>query len=277
MEKIDLHLHTNLSDGEFSPDKLVKRCVNVGCKKIAITDHDRINDYSDLSIKYGIPIVSGIEFNTSYDGMHILGYGFDKIFEIQNKMYVLARENEEVCYKIIDHLYSDGFDISVEQVLECMKNMGISVCYLSKKHIVKYLIHKEYVKNVFSAYNELMGSEQKYYHPIKKLSKYEVLDLIKSMGGVAVLAHPSTLYLSDYDLEKEVRGLMAYGLDGIEVKNRCITSFQSISYQEIANKLGLISTMGSDFHSPHLDIIGVEASEEIYENLQKRIVLSKRK
>ena len=276
MEKIDLHLHTNISDGDLSPDELVKRCVDVGCSKIAITDHDKINDYSELSELYGIPIVNGIEFNCSTRGMHILGYGISDIDKVQKIMNDIERENEGICYKVIDALYDSGYDISVENVLDYMNILGIKVTSLNKKHIVKYLMYKEYVRNVLEAYNNLIGVGQKFYYPIRKLSKQEVIDIIKNNGGVSVLAHPSTLKLDEVSLEREISSLVSLGLDGIEVKNKGITSIQSIIYEDMANRFGLITTVGSDFHTPYLDIIGIDASEEVYDKLQKRMKLVKK-
>jgi predicted metal-dependent phosphoesterase TrpH len=158
-----------------------------------------------------------------------------------------------------------------------MKEIGVSFSHLSKKHIIKYLVYKEYVKNMIEAYNMLTYEESKYYCLLKKLSKYEVLDLIKDNGGVSVLAHPSTLYFSDYEIEQEVRGLMSRGLDGIEVRNRSITIEQGKSYEQIANKLGILTTVGSDFHSPENETIGCWVSERLYEEFETRMVLSKRK
>ena len=260
MEKIDLHLHTNVSDGELSPEELIKRSISVGCSKIAITDHDKIDDYSKLSQLYDIHIINGIE----------------NIDNVKNIMNNLEKENERVCFQVIDALYQYGYDISVENVLDYMYRIGFKVDTLNKKHIVKYLIYKEYVRNVLEAYDHLIGVGTKFYYPIRKLSKEEIINIIKTNGGVSVLAHPSTLKLKEKQLEEEVRTLINLGLDGIEIKNRSITNAQSIIYENMANKLNLIKTVGSDFHSPYQDIIGVETSEEVYENLQKQIQLRKK-
>lgn len=273
MEKIDLHLHTNVSDGKLSPSELVKMCIAEGCSKIAITDHDKINDYQNYSDIYGIPIISGIEFNSSTSGMHLLGYGIKNIDRVQKIMNEIEMENQDICYRVIDALYADSYDISVEQVLSYINSLGISIDYLNKKHIVKYLIYKEYVREVLQAYNELIGVGQKYYYPIKKLTKYEILDIIKSNGGVAVLAHPSTLKLDDIKLESEVIELMNYGLDGIEVINRSVTYEQSIKYRLLADKLDLLWTVGTDFHTPFQDKVGVEVPTSVFDRLHKKIKL----
>lgn len=276
MEKIDLHLHTNVSDGDLSAEELIKRSISVGCSKIAITDHDKIDDYSKLSQLYDVHIINGIEFNCLTKGMHILGYGIENIDNVKNIMNNLEKENERVCFQVIDALYQYGYDISVENVLDYMYRIGFKVDTLNKKHIVKYLIYKEYVRNVLEAYDHLIGVGTKFYYPIRKLSKEEIINIIKTNGGVSVLAHPSTLKLKEKQLEEEVRTLINLGLDGMEIKNRSITNAQSIIYENMANKLNLIKTVGSDFHSPYQDIIGVETSEEVYENLQKQIQLRKK-
>lgn len=103
-----------------------------------------------------------------------------------------------------------------------MKKIVISFEYLGKKHIIKYLIYKKHIKNIFEAHNTLIGENNKYYYPIRNLSKYDVLNLIKENNDVAILAHLSTLYLNNYDLEKEIRCLIDYVLDGIEIKNRSV-------------------------------------------------------
>lgn len=276
MEKIDLHLHTNISDGILSPNELIEKCINVGCSKIAITDHDKINDYSELSKTYGIPIINGIEFNCSTQGMHILGYGISEINKVQQIMNDIEKENEKVCYKVIDALYNSGYDISVEKILDYMSIIGIKITSLNKKHIVKYLIYKQYVKSVLEAYDSLIGVNQRFYYPIKKLSKQEVINIIKNNGGVPVLAHPSTLKLDNNTLEKEISHLITLGLEGIEVNNTKNTNIQNIILENIVNKYSLITTVGSDFHIPEEDIIGVDTSEEIYEQLQKKMKLAKK-
>lgn len=82
-----------------------------GCSKIVITDRDRINDYSEYSSVYGIPIISGIEFNTDMRGMHILGYGIDDVTNVANIMLNLEMENQDVCYRVIER-----------EILELMRN-----------------------------------------------------------------------------------------------------------------------------------------------------------
>ena len=277
MEKIDLHLHSNLSDGMLSVDELVSKSISGGCEKIAITDHDFIADYSELANKNDIVIINGVELSTDVSGMHILGYGLGNISKVQKLLDDISLENESICYKIIDSLYEDGYDITALDVIDYLKKSGIVFRYLNRNHIISYLIYKGYIKTKNDFYNMMMNESLVFSYPEKRLSSKEVLEIIKSNGGVSVLAHPSTLYLSDYDLEQEVKNLMDMGLDGIEVKNRCITLEQSEKYEMLAKKLNLLVTVGSDFHSPDKENIGVMASRDIYNRMNTRMYVAKRR
>ncbi len=77
MKKVDFHIHTNLSDGVYTPEEVVKLSIKNDCHEIAITDHDNITDFSKLAKENDITIIPGIEFNTSVTGMHLLGYNIN--------------------------------------------------------------------------------------------------------------------------------------------------------------------------------------------------------
>ena len=156
MEKIDLHIHTNLSDGVLTPEEVVDLALKNGCKKIAITDHDIYNDYTDLSIKKNITIVPGIEFNTSVRNLHILGYNIKRIDLVNDYMRKIRLINEEVCKKVINKLSLDGYDITINKLYEFLIENNLSIDLLDKKKLVKYLIYKGYAETVLDAYNKLI-------------------------------------------------------------------------------------------------------------------------
>ena len=274
MEKIDLHIHTNLSDGVLSPEEVVKYAIENNCYKIAITDHEVITDYTELSKKYNINIVSGIEFNTDVKRLHILGYGINDYYNINKEMETLKKYNEMVSYKVIEKMQKDNIDISIEKVKEFMKKINLNCDVMDKRKIVRYLIEKSYANNVYDAYNKLIGREQKYYIPNMKKTPEEIIDLIKKSGGISVLAHPDTLELSIDELIKEIKKLHSCGLNGLEIINGKTSGKNINIYSNIANELGLIKTVGSDFHNPKKDNIGIETSKDIYKNFTKRLSLN---
>lgn len=275
MQKVDLHIHTNISDGLLSPEKVVLNAKNNGCNVIAITDHEIINDYCYLEKKYNIKIVSGIEFNTSESNLHILGYAIEDIVTMSDTMKALMIQNEIVCFEVIRKMQQDGFDISKEKIEEYLKQVGITFDIMTKRKIVKYLMYKGYSNSIIETYNRLIGKGQKYYVPNKKMSPQEIIKLIKMCGGVSVLAHPTTLALGFDDLYKIIERLKCYGLSGIEVINKKFKNEIFEKYQKIAMDLDLLETVGSDFHDPEIDNIGISVDEKIYTGIVKKIVKRK--
>ena len=159
MEKIDLHIHTNLSDGDYSLDEIINISKQNHCNKIAITDHEIINNYSAYCINNNFDIVNGVEFNTSEKGMHILGYGILNMAPIRKTLYDLHKENEEVTIALIEKLANRGFRISKDEIINFLNKQGFKYDFLDKRHVVKYLINSGYTKDVPSTYKNLIGKE----------------------------------------------------------------------------------------------------------------------
>lgn len=272
---VDFHLHSNCSDGLLSPEELVKESLKNNCSIIALTDHDIVNDYSYMEENYNLPIISGIEFNTSINKLHLLGYGIKKIDELNKKLYDLRKYNENVCIEVILKLQAAGYDISVEKVIDFLKNSNLEYKILDKRKLVKYLIYKGYVNNTHAAYQNLIGQQQRFYVPNKKMSPEEAINCIIECGGVAVLAHPNTINLDAADLEKEIKLLKDNGLTGVEVFNgKAKLNYGLIL--DLANKYDLIETFGSDFHNPEIDKIGIfiendEQVEKFCQKIKKKI------
>ena len=165
----------------------------------------------------------------------------------------------------------EGYDISKKQVEFYIKTTGLKYDNLDKRKIVRYLIYKNYFKNILEVYDTLIGKGQKLYIPIKKLSPENIIDLIDKAGGVSVLAHPCTLNLNEYDLRNKIKELMNYGLDGIEVINSKSNLSEKQLYKKLANEFNLIETVGSDFHSPKEQSLGVLVEDKIYNELVEKI------
>ena len=157
MEKIDLHIHTNLSDGDFNIDEIINISEQNNCNKIAITDHEIIEDYSKYCVNNNFEIINDVEFNTSEKRMHILGCGILDIEPIKKLIYDLHKENEEVTFKLIEKLASKGFRISKDEIINFLNVQGFKYDFLDKRHVVKYLINSGYTKDVPSTYKDLIG------------------------------------------------------------------------------------------------------------------------
>ncbi len=168
--KVDYHIHSVKSDGDLNIYDLIKGAKDNDCKSISITDHDIIDDYSLISNSEKIEIINGIEFSTDVKGLHILGYGIKNINNVKKYMDSLNQENEIITKKVIKLLSDNNFYISENLIVKYLNDNKIPYKFLTKKHIVKYLIYKHYAKDVFDAYQRIIGKNAQYYIPIKKLT-----------------------------------------------------------------------------------------------------------
>ena len=274
MKKIDLHIHTNISDGVMSPDEVVKLAKNNNCELISITDHDITADYSKLEKKYNIKIIPGIEFNSSISNLHLLGYNMTDYRLINKEMTSLRIKNEEVCYKVINLMQNSGYDISVKKINDYLKSINLNYDIIDKRKVVKYLIYKGYASSVINAYNNLIGKNQAFYVPNYKISPKEIIDLVSLSGGITVLAHPNTIIKPINELYNLVGELTNSGLKGIEVYNEKMLT-DSIIYDDLANTFGLIKTVGSDFHNPTDSDIGININDNLYNEINKKLIKKK--
>lgn len=275
MKKVDYHIHSNLSDGMISPEKIIEYASKNGCDEIAITDHEYLDNYVWLSKKYGINIVNGIEFNTACRNLHILGYDIKDIKELNEYLMSYKKYNEQICLDVIKKLEDDNFDISYDKIINYLESINLNCDILDKRKLVKYLIYKNYSDSVINAYNKLIGFGQKYYVPNKKIDVYDIIDLIKSCGGISILAHPYTLNLEDDILFEKIKELKAKGLEGIEIFNSRIKKGKELVYLNIADKLDLLKTVGSDFHDSSKEQIGVDIDDKIIYEFQKKLCLKR--
>lgn len=249
---IDLHIHTQASDGEFSPIEIVNKALNSNLSTIAITDHDTTEGLKE-AIQYAqnkeIDIIPGIEINANVDKgkMHILGLYIDyenpKIQSFQKRLRENRNERNKYFIKMFQN---EGINITIEDV---KKNASGDV--IAKPHFAKTLYEKGYIKDIEEAYTNYFNREPFNLKRNKTPSPKEVINMIKEAKGIAVLAHPQSLKLEDEELRNEIKELKSYGLDGIE----CFHSNHSLEemkvFKKIAIENNLIMTKGSDYHGPN--------------------------
>lgn len=171
MEKIDLHIHTNLSDRDYDIKNIIQYSKVNNCFKIAITDHEVIRDYQNIGIKENINIINGIEFNSSEKGLHILGYGIEDIDNMSKYANNLHQENEWITFELVNKLEEKGIDISIEKLIKYLRQNNLIYTYLDKRHLLKYLISKEFAKDVYDTYKRLIVRGTELYSIKKNIIK----------------------------------------------------------------------------------------------------------
>lgn len=243
----DLHIHTNFSDGKFSPEEVVSMAKKLGLNYMAITDHDTVEGILNLYENGFYPsksinIIPGIEMSAASEKreIHILGYNID-IFnqELTDNLVEVSESRWTRFSEIIEKLNANGYDISETDVLTIA---GASKS-ISRSHIARALVKKGVFKSVREAFHEILDRGKPCYVPHFRLSVERIIEIIHNAGGIAVLAHPKLVY--DDVLVEE---LLDLGLDGIEVFYPEHSNMDTAKFKNMAKKRNLIMTGGSDYH-----------------------------
>ncbi|MGO1470499.1 MAG: PHP domain-containing protein [Tissierella sp.] len=251
--KFDLHVHTNYSDGKFTPNKVIDLSIERNLNGIAITDHDTVDGIEE-AIEYSkqyknFKIIPGIELGCLYNGeeVHILGYFINyKSKEILNATRLLKSNRIQRGKKIIEKLRKLNIDINVDEVQNLSKKD-----FVGRANITRTLVNKNYVSSVYEAFDKYLNMNAKAYVERKALSINESINLIHKADGVAILAHPGILK----NKETIINYCIKKGIQGIE----CIQSKHSQKdvdfFKAFSHENNLLITGGSDFHG---DKIGKE-------------------
>lgn len=259
MEKFDLHVHSSLSDGEFDRAYLIEKALEKEFSAISFVDHNIA--ISEMKRK-NIEIIPGVEIDCgSPYKIHIVGYYIKNEERVNKVLNDLKRENNDICYEIINNLKNYyGLNIT-DRDIELVKKE-----YLTKRNIIEILLKKEYIKTVKESKEKYTGSKTKKYIPIKKLDAKSVIEMINESGGIPVLAHPNTMFneITINDFETILRNMVNQGLQGIEVMNLKEGYKYQYLFEKLAKKYNLITTVGSDFHTESREEFGVTADEEKY-------------
>ena len=247
---IDLHAHSNRSDGKDSPTELVENAKAAGVSVLAITDHDSTSGWSEAitALRPSLSLVLGAEISTlTLDGIsvHMLGLLFDG--EDKNMQNMLAESRDTRIprmRKMIDLLAADGINISIEDVMAATP-VGAT---LGRPHLADALVARGHVASREEAFAALLHNKSKYYINHYSPSPVDAIKLIKAAGGVAVIAHPlasqrgRTISMDLFDQ------LIAAGLDGVEVDHRDHSEIEKSELLRLAIERDLIITGSSDYH-----------------------------
>ena len=248
-EYIDLHVHSNISDGTMSPADVVKLAAKSGLSAIALTDHDTVDGIEEALAageKYGVEIIPGIEISADYKGgdLHILGFDIDyRDKNFAGKIKVCRDSRHERNLKMTEKIRQQGFDITWEMILERFGDNSIT-----RAHFAKYLLDEGYVESKEEAFAKYLNPGCPCYVPREKVTPEQAVKMIIDAKGHPVLAHPMLYKLTHERVESVIVMLMSYGLQGIEA----VYSLNSLEDDEFLRKLakrhGLYITGGSDFH-----------------------------
>lgn len=246
MGKVDLHVHTNASDGRYSPAELIKMAARSGIGVIAITDHDTIGGIAPAveaaSAYPGLTVIPGVEINTdvSTGEAHVLGYFVDYAHpDLLSLLSAMRDSRQDRGRRMVDRLQELGMPLSWERVKEIGGTDSIG-----RPHIAQAMLEKGYISNLREAFDRYIGWGGPAYVERAKVSPVDAAKMILKARGLPVLAHPLTIA----DPEAMIRELKGAGLVGIEVYYGGYSVPDVSRLLSLAGKYGLIATGGSDFH-----------------------------
>jgi predicted metal-dependent phosphoesterase TrpH len=244
MKFADLHLHTQFSDGTFTPEELVERASKLGFAAIALTDHDTVEGCARAAAACAaaqLEFISGTELTAEHADteVHILAYFVD----IQNQVlltriagFQAVRQNR--IREMVAALNKLGIPLQAESVfaLANCKSPG-------RPHVARALVKEKFVGNLDEAFERYLKKGRPAWVPKTKMSALESVELIHQAGGLAVMAHPGLNRTDDI-----IPHLVAAGLDGIECFHTKHSTAMAERYLEFAERYHLLVTGGSDCH-----------------------------
>ena len=268
--RADLHLHSDHSDGTFTPSEVVRRAKGFGLAAVSLTDHDTVAGIPEAIEAAGsdLEVIPGVEMTALFQDreLHILGYGIRiqdpefSHFLDEMQEYRLGRIR-----KMIERLASREIHVTFEET-SAIAGRGS----LGRPHLAELLVKKGVVRSLPEAFQKYLGDDAPCFVKGATLTVPEAVRLIRSAGGVAVLAHPNHLIKDVWIPE-----LAAAGIQGIEAYHSDHDPSVAEKYRKLAQRHGLLVTGGSDCHGLRKSngpLIGsVTIPDELVECLKKAI------
>ena len=247
---IDLHTHTNCSDGTDSPRELVNKAIVQGLEVLGISDHDTTSGWKEAieTLRGSLKLALGSEISClTSDGVsvHMLGLLFDPDHEEMQRVLEETRDGRlPRMRKMIEKMRAEGMDISMEDVEQAMP----AGATMGRPHLADALVAKKIVKSRDEAFIDLLHNESRFYVSHAAPTPVEAIALIRRAGGVAVIAHPFASHRGQILKPEDFSELVAAGLNGIEVDHRDQNPDERAMLRAIADELDLVITGSSDYH-----------------------------
>jgi 3',5'-nucleoside bisphosphate phosphatase len=247
---IDLHTHTNCSDGTDSPRELVNKAIVLGLEVLGISDHDTTSSWKEATetLRGSLKLAMGSEISClTTDGIsvHMLGLLFDPNHAEMQQVLEETRDGRlPRMRKIIEKMRAEGMDISMADV-ELAMPVGAT---MGRPHLADALVAKKIVKSRDEAFADLLHNQSRFYVSHAAPTPAEAIALIRRAGGVAVIAHPFASHRGQILKAEDFSELVSAGLNGIEVDHRDQNPDERAMLRGIAKDLDLVVTGSSDYH-----------------------------
>lgn len=248
-EYCDLHVHSVFSDGTDTPAKLIFLAEAAGLSAVALCDHNTVSglpDFLEAACGSDVEAIPGVEISTDYCGkeLHILAlYVAPDHYEAMTQLLAEGdRRKEQSNIDLVAALNRAGYVLDYEAI-KAKTPKG----HINRAHIAAELLRLGYTESVQAAFKTLLSPKCGYYQPPERISAFDAIRFIKSIGAVAVLAHPF-LSMDETMLREFLPYAVECGLDGMEVYYSKYDAETTDLAMEIAREYGVLNSGGSDYH-----------------------------
>ncbi len=246
--RVDLHIHTNASDGAWSPTRVVEAAAAGGLDVIAVSDHDTTAGVAEAQAaarEHRVQVIPALEVSTTWEGreIHVLGYFVDPDDPglVAHRGYAKDRRRARM-EEMVERLGEDGFDVTMDEVEE---EAGDEAGALVRPHLARALVGRGHVGSVGEAFDRLIGDDHRAFVPTRLMPPEGAVEMIHRAGGVAVWAHPPL------DLVDVLLPVMEdAGLDGLEVYRASSRRSAVVRLEAACRARGFLRSGGSDWHTP---------------------------
>ena len=260
MEGIDLHTHSNISDGTLSPEQLVLAAVEKNIHTLALTDHDTMDGLilaEKAAEKQQIKIISGVEISSQWSrpstkksyGVHIVALNIKKPEPLQvvlaDQKRIRAKRAKQICDLLIPLIQEDVYQDVIDKV------DGVAD-RITRTHIAKTLVEKGYVNRAQQAFDKYLKEGKKAYVKFEGLGLAETIEVIHQSEGYAILAHPTKYDLSATNIRYLIEIFAQAGGDAVELPPSIEPASTRQMVDRMINEHQLKVSVGSDFHGDHM-------------------------
>lgn len=291
-KKIDLHIHTNISDGLLTPKQVIDEAVKNGVSVIAIADHDTIDAYNDNLFQYAksknVEIINAVEISTKIDkaGIHVLGYNYNlNDNRFKERLSKVRNARHDYLRNVAIKLSELGYIVNVEELdkIDAVTKAHIALDIVNNEKNRDNLINNfGHIPSKGEFIETIMNENCPAYVKKEQITPKEAAEIIREAGGKVVLAHPVAYMHEDNLTEKDILKIVEdMKPDGIEANYIYVDRNNQIfdetkKWNEFAKENNLFVTIGSDFHNkdgirPEIGLINTSLvlEDKVIENILK--------
>ena len=249
---IDLHTHSNVSDGSDPPERIPELAAAAGCSAVALTDHDRLDGLGPArarAAELAIELVPGCEVSceVSPGTMHLLAYFVDEgEGPLADELGRMQRGRDDRNRRLAERMTELGLPVTLEELEAEAGGTGVG-----RPHAAAVLVRKGVVASVQEAFDRWLAKGRPAYVERERMMPADAVRLVRASGGVPVLAHPLSLHSEPPALEAAVTELAELGLAGLEAHYGRYSPDERQGLAELAARHGLVATGGSDHHGTY--------------------------